>query len=198
MITAGQQPLPLSVPAGSDQDTHLVEAADILGWKGVVVPGLRVFGDVITVVAALDDDVHADRTRSGWGPVTDRTAVAMWSWPEHAETRPESAVRVVGVIASGGRWQRTVRLAASYGGFGSTALITSSARKPTQQCLLNAQFHGVGVVWRSPDGDMRIASQGRVGPLPTARPTVISRWFEEVVYEAALSTCVIPVHAAAS
>jgi len=198
VITADQHPLPVPMPTESRQDGHLTVAADVLGWRGIVLPRVHAFGDVITVVAELDDEVHADRVRSGWPPVTDRTTIAMWSWPEHADTRPAAAMRVVGVLASGARWQQSVKLAARYGGFGSTALITESARKPSQNCLLHAQYRGVGVVWFQRDGAMTLASPGRVGPVPTARPTDISRWFEEVVYACALRTGKIPAHADAS
>lgn len=198
MITADQQPLPVPVPTCDQHEAHLTEAARVLSWPGIVLPRVRAFGDVITVVAELDDEVHAERMRSGWGPVTDRTTIEMWSWPENADIRPSAAMRVVGVLVSGGRWQRNLKIASSYGGFGSTALITESARNPPENCLLNAHYRGVGVVWRPRDGNTVLASPGRVGPVPTARPTVISRWFEELVYEIALTTGKIPAHAGAS
>lgn len=163
-------------------------AAEALAWDGLAIPDIHLFGYRVTVFAELDGEVHARRQADGWSPVIDRTTVAMWSWPENQRNAPAPAVRVKGVIASGDRWQRTVKIASRFNGFGSTAIITESGRPPTERCLLTAQFYGVGVVWHSPRASLRLASPGRVGPVPTARPTVVSRWVEELVYERALRT----------
>lgn len=185
--TGRQLSLPIA-PAGEAERVaarrgELREAARLLGWSGEVLPDTMLLGDRVTVVAIVDHEVHARRLARGWGPVVDRTAVAMWSWPENRSSAPERAVRVEGILADGDRWQRTVDKAADFGGFGSTAVVTGSAEPPSELCLLTAQLHGVGVVWRAPDGSLSLASPGRVGPVPTARPTVVSRWVEELVYE---------------
>ncbi|WP_367127421.1 hypothetical protein [Saccharothrix sp. HUAS TT1] len=181
-------------PEDGSSDVALLEAAAVeLGWSGAVLPRLRLFEDVVSVFVELDHEVHAARCAASAGPVVDRTAVAMWSWPEYKDSAPKPAVRLGGVLAQGSRWQRSLRAAARFGGFGSTAVIVDTVRAPGEECLLNAQVRGVGVVWRSPDGEVRLVGPGRIGPVATARPTVVSRWLNEVLYERLLAEDRAPV-----
>ncbi|MEU7528053.1 hypothetical protein AB0A74_20150 [Saccharothrix sp. NPDC042600] len=173
----------LHVRHGQSNPHEWQEALGALGWAGTVLPDVELFGERVTVVASVDAEVHAQRKADGWGPVTDRTAVAMWSWPENWSTTPRPAVRVVGVVADGRDWMRAIKTAAGFGGFGSTAVVRGGAQPPGEKVLLTAQFRGVGVVWLMPDRVVRLLSPGRVGPVSTSRPTVVSRWVEEVVYE---------------
>jgi hypothetical protein len=153
---------------------------------------MRLFGSVVVVVAVLDGEVHAQRCASGWGPVTDRTEIAMWSWPENRSLTPSPAVHIGGMLVRGDRWLQAIRTAAGFGGFGSTGVIVDSARGPSEQCLLTARLQGVGVVHRGRDGSLSLVDEGRAGPVSTARPTVVSRWVQELVYERLLASVASP------
>jgi hypothetical protein len=99
----------------------------------------------------------------------------MWAeWPE--ADRVMSAVRLVGFLACGGRWQPAMNRVSGFVGFGSTAIAVD--RAPTERCLTEAHWYGIGVVHAD-----EVIQPGRIGPVPTARPSVISRWVEELVYQ---------------
>lgn len=163
----------------------LRQAASVQGWDGVVVDDMTLLGLRVAVVAAVDPHVHAARQATGWGPVTDRMTLAMWEdWPEQYPDVPPSAVRLVGFLAHRKRWQHALSTAGGFVGFGSTAVLLDGRRPPSQNCTMTCHYYGVGVAWCDPSsGDVELVQAGRVGPVPTARPTAISRWAEEVVYQ---------------
>jgi hypothetical protein len=165
-------------------DSSLAQAAMVLAWDGVVVEDMRLFSQRVTVVAKIDQDAHQSRIASGWAPVTDRMSIALWKWPEHQATMPPSAVSLSGVIARGKRWQRVLAAAAGFVGFCSTAIMLEQEHAPNQHCLITAHLDGVAVV-RAGVGpqDVVLVQAGRQGPVPTARPSTVSRWVEELVYQ---------------
>jgi hypothetical protein len=197
MSSAGQQALP-GRARGSEKRLRcngLQRAADALGWDGIVVEAMKLLGQRITVVAALDHHVHAARHATGWGPVTDRMTLALWEeWPDQYPTSPPSPVRLVGFLARGRRWQQALAAAGGFVGFGSTAILLERDRMPTQLCTMTADFYGIAVVRYTERGDeldLELVQEGRCGPVPTARPTIISRWVEELVYHELLDRGVI-------
>lgn len=158
-------------------------AATALGWGGVVAPGMTLFGQRVGVVAEVDQLAHARRVESGWGPVTDRMSVALWGWSENQVEVPPSAVRLRGVIACGTRWQRALAAAGGFVGFCSTAIVVEQATFPNEHCLVTAHLYGVSVLRMVPsDGVPAVVQVGRDGPVDTARPSLLSRWVEEMVY----------------
>lgn len=158
-------------------------AAEVLGWGGVVVEDVKLLGLQITVVAEVDQQVHANRQATGWGPITDRMTLAMWEdWPEYAMV-PPSAVRLTGFLARGRRWQQAMARVGGFVGFGSTAILLDPDRTPTPVCTMTAHYYGVAITQCTPNGDVDLVQEGRQGPVCTARPSAISRWAEELVYQ---------------
>lgn len=174
--------LELDTGVRSKEDRRAERVAAALGWAGLVVPDLRLLGQRITVVAELDHAAHAERTRNGQRPVVDRMAVELWQWPEVAA--PARAVRLVGIMAEGTRWQRVMSAAGGFVGFGATAIVLLQQHQPNPHCLITAQLHGIGVVRAgSAKDDVTLVQAGRPGPIPTARESTVSRWLEELVYD---------------
>ena len=164
-------------------DRFAPQVATELGWQGSVLQPMTVLGRRVIMVAELLADVHMERILSGWGPVTDRMSVAMWSWPELAETAPEPAVKIRGVIASARHWRTALIAATPFAGLAPTALLLPPRPAREQGCLVQAEFYGAAVV-ATADGDrVDLVQQGRRGRVATAGSTTISRWVHEVVYE---------------
>jgi len=155
-------------------------AAVALGWRGLVVEGVSLFGERVTIVAGVNQGAHEQRVTSGWGPVVDRMSVAMlWEWPEYRAV--VSPVTVEGVLARGRRWQRALAKAGGFVGFCSTAILLDQEYEPNQHCLVTAHWYGVSVL-RLAQGVPVLVQPGRDGPVETARPSALSRWVEELVY----------------
>lgn len=160
------------------------EAASALGWDGVVVHDMRLFGQRVAVVAEVDRQAHERRLAAGWGPVIDRMSIALWQWPEQRAAVPPHVVQLNGIIAGGKRWQRVLASAGGFVGFCSTAILLEQEHVPNRHCLITAHLHGVAVLRSGSEPDSVVLVQsGRQGPVPTARPSVVSRWVDELVYQ---------------
>jgi hypothetical protein len=154
-------------------------AVDGLGWDGALAPSITLFGRQVSVLALVDDEAHAVRLREGLPPVTDRTSVALWEWPELPA--PPSVIKLSAIIATGSRWQTAMKAASSFAGFGSTMLVLEQDGAVPQACLTAAERYGVWVV-RSRHSGVVVDHRGRVGPVASSRPTTVTRWTEELVY----------------
>lgn len=175
---------------GGEPDPVTVSCASALGWTGLLLDRVRLFGQWVTVVAALDEAVHVARAASGWGPVLDRTTLACWEelpelWPEV----PGPAVRMVGVLSCDTAWRRALTTAGSFIGFCATAFALDGP--PVQECLLTAQWYGVAVL-RLSDGSAELIQPGRSGRSPTSRPSAITRYAEERLYQRVLDDGLAP------
>jgi hypothetical protein len=160
-------------------------AAGHLGWGGTVLPPMVLIGRRVVVVAELDGPAHAYRTMAGWRPVTDRTAVAMWSWPEMSGRVPPPAVRLRGVIAPARHWRTALTAAAAFTKMTRTALLLPDASAADPGCLAAAAQRGIAVL--ASDGDsVRTVADGAPGPLP-APHSPVSRWVHEFVYDRVLA-----------
>ncbi|WP_052120791.1 hypothetical protein [Amycolatopsis sp. MJM2582] len=163
--------------------SELSRAAKVLKWPGITIDEMQLFSQRVAVVAEVDSHAHDERVASGWGPVTDRMAVALWEWEESRATMPPAVVTLRGVIARGQRWQRVLAAAGGFVGFCSTAILLDQSHEPNQHCLMTAHMHGIAVLRSSQPGECpHLAQVGRVGPVATARPSTLSRWVEELVY----------------
>src|SRR4051794_10489491 len=81
---------------GTDETLRM--AADALGWRGVVLPQVSLFGTRASMVVAFDQDAHSERQRTGTAhPVMDADVLAMWEWPQGEGVFPPSPVSIVGV-----------------------------------------------------------------------------------------------------
>jgi len=164
-------------------DRFAPQVAVELGWQGSVLQPMTVLGRRVIMVAELVADVHLDRVTRGWGPVTDRMSVAMWSWPEFAATAPEPAVRIRGVIASARHWRTALTGATPFAGIAATAMLLPPGPAREPNCLAQAEFYGVAVVATADRDRVDLVQPGRRGRLATSGLTTISRWVHEVVYE---------------
>ncbi|MEU5690326.1 hypothetical protein [Actinosynnema sp. NPDC020468] len=151
---------------------------EALGWAGVLVPGVRLFGVTADVVARVDARAHARRS----GPVLDRDVLATWEWPE-ARREPE-VVRLVGALCANRSWRRARTEAVRLGGFCATAVVLADA---PEECLLECAYAGVGVVV---GGEVLVTP--RPGRVDGARRRTLDRWVEEVVYERLLTLGLAP------
>jgi len=59
-----------------------VRAARLLGWPGVVLAPMTVFGVRVLPVVVLDANAHRARHTCGDGPQLDGDTLAVWEWPE--------------------------------------------------------------------------------------------------------------------
>jgi hypothetical protein len=183
-------PIASAVSPSLDQAGVVRAAVGALGWEGQLIERIRLFGQQVAVTAAVDAQAHQLRVARGWGPVTDRMSVALWQWPEYRDTMPPTAVKLIGVLARGQRWQRVLAAAGGFVGFSSTAMLLQSKSAPNQHCLMTAHLHGVAVLHAPTTGGIEQAillQPGRQGRVPTARDSTVSRWVEEVVYERLLA-----------
>lgn len=176
---------PVELPPLPD---HLApQAAAELGWDGMVLPPMTLLGRRVVIVAELLVDVHFDRLAAGWGPVTDRMSVGMWSWPELASRAPEAAVLINGVLAPARHWRTALTCAAPFGGLAPTAMLLPPGPARDPDCLSQADYYGAAVL-ASADRDLvDLVQPGRTGRLATACSTTVSRWVYEVVYDRVLA-----------
>jgi hypothetical protein len=181
VVTQSPPMPPVELPPLPDRFAPQVAAE--LGWDGTVLQPMTVLGRRVIIVAELLPDVHLDRLLGGWGPVTDRLSVTMWTWPELAGTAPEPAVRIRGVIASARHWRTALIAATPFAALAPTALLLPPGPAREPDCLAQADFYGASVVATADRDRVDLVQQGRRGRLATAGSSTISRWVHEVVYE---------------
>lgn len=172
------------------------EAAARLDWTGVVLPEVTMLGRKVCVVARLRTDVHAERIAVGAGPVTDRTTVATWTWPEFSATAPEPAAEIVGVLAVARHWRTAMASAVPFARYGDAALVLPSSAVLTKDyvdnCLPRARSYGMAIVSADADALVEKDLEGRSERLVLPEDAV-SRWINEVVYEQLLASYDLPV-----
>jgi hypothetical protein len=185
---------PVELPAST---SYLAGAAAAqLGWKGVVLPEVTMLGRRVCVVARLRTDVHAERIAVGAGPVTDRTTVATWTWPEFAETAPAQAAEVVGVLSVARHWRTAMAAAVPFSRYGDAAMVLPASailsKDYVDSCLPRARTYGVAVVSADADAvvDLDLAGRRERMLLPE---DAVSRWVNEMVYEQLLASYDLPV-----
>lgn len=172
---------------------HLVApAVAVLGWDGVVLPPLLLLGRRVVIVAELDGPAHSRRIATGWAPVTDRTSVSTWHWPEMAHLVPPPAVRLRGLVAPARHWRTGLTAAGPFTGLCATAMLLPADVARDAQCLRQADRFGPTVVATASVSDVDpdavdVVQAGRPGPVASPRPPGISRWVHEVVYERLLA-----------
>lgn len=172
---------------------HLVApAVAVLGWDGVVLPLVRLLGRRVVVVAELVGPAHSQRIATGWAPVTDRTSVSTWHWPEMAHLVPPPAVRLRGLVAPARHWRTGLTATGPFTGLCATAMLLPADIARDVQCLRQADRFGPTVVATAGVSDVDpdavdVVQAGRPGPMPSTRLPVLSRWVHEVVYEQLLA-----------
>ena len=154
-------------------------AVETLGWSGTLIKDITLFGSQVSVLVHVDEEAHAVRQQRDLPPVTDRTSVALWEWPE--VTAPPPVIRLSAFMAASSRWQRGMRAVSGFAGFASTVLLLPQDTSPPESCQATAERYGVWVVRIGRSG-ATVEQQGRIGPVATARPTTVTRWTEELLY----------------
>jgi hypothetical protein len=168
---------------------HLAGAAvRALGWEGVVLPPAAALGRRVVVVAELLTDVHEQRIAAGWPPVTDRTSVSTWHWPEMERLVPQSAVRLSGVLAPARHWRTGLAGTAPFVGLCPTALLLPSDVARDGECLSYAARYGPTVVAAAGPHDLDqdavdVVQPGQRNAMPSAQPNAVGRWVHELVYD---------------
>lgn len=185
---------PVELPAST---SYLAGAAAAqLGWKGVVLPEVTVLGRRVCVVARLRTDVHAERIACNIGPVTDRTTVATWTWPEFAATAPAPAAEIVGVLAVARHWRTGMAATVPFARYGEAAMVLPSSAVLTKDyvdsCLPRARTFGLSVVSADEDALVSLDLSGR-RERTLLPPDAVSRWVNEIVYEQLLASYDLPV-----
>ncbi|WP_020496829.1 hypothetical protein [Sciscionella marina] len=179
---------PVELPAPAE---YLAEgAARRLGWHGKPVGQMSIFGRKVIVFAQLRTEAHAERICIGAPPVTDRTEVATWVWPEIAPKAPPVAVDIVGVLAVARHWRTALACAGPFAKYCDTGIVLPWSAAMTgdylYRCLPRANSHGVAVLTGDPDGKVSLDQAGSQAPLVHEWDTV-ERWLNEKVYERILA-----------
>ena len=187
-------------PVVEDDPVRVVagRAAGVLGWPGVVLPELTVFGCRFLPVVVLDVAVHEVRRRDGDGPRLDGDVLAMWEWPE--SPGPASVARLSGgLFGMGRRFPAAVSQAREWRPFGPAAVLAPPVVVAEEVNRWECALHGVGLVSAGPGGDPASNRCPEVGHVPAeagrrapARRRTADRWVEERLYALALDTGVLP------
>ncbi|ASO17712.1 hypothetical protein FHR81_003895 [Actinoalloteichus hoggarensis] len=171
---------------------HLATAAaDLLGWQGVVLPALTLFGRRVIPVAELIHEAHAERLCLGYAPVVDRASVETWVWPELTAQVPPPAVRIAGMLSLGRHWRTGLASVAPFARFCGAAVVLPDGvlglADFQDNCLPRAQRHDVTVLTATVADDRLDVAQSAWPELVDPTVTVTGLWLNEVVYERMLA-----------
>ena len=183
-------------PVIEDDPVHVAaeRAAGVLGWPGVVLPEVTVFGCRFLPVVVLDVAVYEVRQRDGDGPQLDGDVLAMWEWPE--SPGPASVARLSGgLFRMGRRFPAAVSQAREWRPFGPAAVLAPPAVVAEEVNRWECALHGVGLVSAGPVGDPTSNGGPEVEHVPAeagrrapARRRTSDRWIEETLYALAIDT----------
>jgi hypothetical protein len=165
-------------------------AVPLLGWQGTVLPQLTLFGRRVFVVARLRPDAHAERIAMGLRPVTDRTTVATWLWPELERSAPPPAVHIAGVLAVARHWRTGMAATVPFARYGEAALVLPTAAAMSHDYVDNflprARMYGLGVVTADEVANLDLDLACGDDRL-TLGEDAVWRWVHEVAYEQLLA-----------
>ncbi len=100
---------------------------------------------------------------------------------------PQTVLSIVGLV-SDGKPQAALDTLCALGGAGGGLLVSTGQRGPTPITLMECDFENIGVVWVPPQSEPRLLVEGRFGPVATARRIVLTRYYEELLFQRALTT----------
>ena len=165
-------------------------AAELLGWRGLMMPPVSLLGREVSVIAKVLPEAHAERLCLGLTPVMDQTSVATWAWPELAHTAPPTAVRISGMISVTKHWRTGLASTVPFVSYGRTAMVLPIAVALTDDyltnCLPRARQFGVSIVLADTDCTLTVDFIGQRQER-TCELDSVGRWINEVVYEQVLS-----------
>lgn len=176
---------PLAIPAGPDRLAP--QAVRLLDWDGVLLPPMTLLGRTVVVLAELLPDAHAERLALGCGPVTDRTTVSTWVWPEMVDRVPPPAVCLRGVLAPARHWRTALVAAAPFGKLCDVGIVVPESAAETadfrQNCLPRAVEHGVEVLTASAQGTVSLVQHAEPARETQTIEPAVYRWMNELIYE---------------
>lgn len=163
-------------------DDGLIGPSAALGWDGVTLPELSLFGCRLVPVVVVIDEIHRVRHRDGDGPELDSDTLTLWEWPQ--STAPAPAVRLSGALFPSGRgFRRALTDARRWRPFGPSAVVAPAPVVADQVSRWECALDGVGLAPAEPGPatvlDVVSAEGGRRAP---ARRRTIDRWIEESLY----------------
>lgn len=177
--------LPVMLPAAPDRLAP--QAVRLLDWDGVLLPPMKLLGRKVVVLAELLADAHAERLALGCPPVTDRTTVATWVWPELTDRVPPPAVRLRGVLAPARHWRTALVAAVPFGRFCDVGIVIPEAVTATddylQNCLPRAVEYGVEVLTADEQGQVSVAQHAEPARESDAIEPAVFRWINELIYQ---------------
>jgi hypothetical protein len=183
------------------------QAAELFGWAGAVVRGVPLLGQVVDVVAQIDDDEHRRRIATGTGATLDygvldelanlplnvpmraeighrlarsRTSGVIDFQGESITRRAQRPCRVVGVLRSGGRWLDVIEQISLLAPLAARAVLLPARTAAHGAAALEAASLGVGLARCTEAGD-----DVRVEVIPKATTSRLStgHWLmTETVY----------------
>jgi hypothetical protein len=173
---------------GWSEQAWLQEVADVLGWESAVttVPRSKaVFGRRNVVVAArLDTEAHTWRVRHGWPPAPSRAMLT--TTPSQARL-PPNAVVMEGILAPATSWAEAFTTAVVALNTAPCAALLVPADEAEEFRVVEADFHGLGVVTSASGVPTARVAAGRRDDLAELHAGVTARWQAEHVYAALCS-----------
>jgi len=156
-------------PATSPEQEIAQHAAVLMGWAGVVLPELTIFGSRVLPVVVPDPAVHQARQHSGDTPESDSDTLTVWECPE--AVAPAPAVRLAGALfpvreGTVRGFGRVVGEARRWRPSGPAAVLAPPAVLDDGVSGWECALHGVGLAPTSsvPAGEVVRAEPGRRAP----------------------------------
>jgi hypothetical protein len=169
--------------------TAVSTAVQAAGWPGVALPRTRICDYLVYPVVDIDPDGWEQRLAEGHGPELSRSTLKIWEgWtPDLGPMPPRTVLSIVGLV-SDSRPRAALDTLCALSGAGGGLMVSTGQRGPTPVTLMECDLEDIGVVWVPPTGDPRVLVEGRFGPVATARRIVLTRYYEEVLFQWALTT----------
>lgn len=158
------------------------EAADALGWSGVVVPNVGVLGQRVSAVVRIDEDVDRWRCAHGWPPHPEPSWFRTWFEPGVTDRVPLPAVDLVGVLVTGSALDGALTSCGTLIGLAPCAVVVPVAAADDALALSELDYYGVGVVVVDDLGRATVLAV----PEDRSRefgPSLYGRWLREVLYD---------------
>lgn len=184
-------------------------AAELLGWAGVVVHGVALLGQRVSVVAKIETEEHEWRGEAGIGALVDyelldrlvdlpyRVPISAGADEAFAGARASGAVeidggtvirvvrrpcQVIGVLRHGDAWLRSIEEMSLFAPLAARAVILSGGTADDDAAELEAASLGVGLARCDRDG---LEPRVTVLPKPTSPRLSTGSWLmAETVYAA--------------
>lgn len=169
--------------------TAISKAVQAAGWPGVAMPRTRICGRSVYPVVDIDPAAWEERLADGHLPELRRSTLQIWEgWTSDLGPMPPQTVLSIVGLVSDGKPQAALDTLCALGGAGGGLLVSTGQRGPTPVTLMECDFENIGVVWVPPHSEPRMLVQGRFGPVATARRITLTRYYEEFLFQWALTT----------